>query len=70
MVGSWVRGKRVWFGGGERGKDLRGYGLVVGRGEKTYFAAPAQALLGGTFCWDDRPPKRSKVKGGTVKYMP
>ena len=36
---------------------------MVGRGEKTYFAAPAQALLGGTSCWDDRPPKRGKVEG-------
>ena len=41
--------KGVWFGGGERGKDL--------------FAAPAQALLGGTSCWDDRPPKRGKFEG-------
>ena len=37
---------------------------------KTYFAAPAQALLGGTSCWDDRPPKRGKVEGGTVRCMP
>ena len=22
LVGSWVRGKEVWFGGRERGKDL------------------------------------------------
>ena len=56
VVGSWVRG--------------RGYGLVVGRGEKTYFAAPAQALLGGTSYWDDRPPKRGKVEGRTVRCMP
>ena len=46
------------------------YSLVVGRGEKTYFTAPAQALLGGTSCWDDRPPNRGKVKGGTVRCMP
>ena len=32
------------------GSEVRGYGLMVGRGEKTYFAAPAQALLGGTSC--------------------
>ena len=45
--GSWVRGKR-------------GYGLAVGRGEKTYSRVLAQALLGEMFCWDDMPPKRSK----------
>ena len=43
---------------------------MVGRGEKTYFAVSAQALLGGTSCWDDRSPKRSKVEGGTVRCMP
>ena len=37
--------------------------MVVERREKTYFAAPVQALLGGTSCWDDRPPKRGKVEG-------
>ena len=47
-----------------------GYCLVVGKGEKTYFAAPTQALLGGTSCWDDRSPKRGKVEGGTVRCMP
>ena len=36
---------------------------MVGRREKIYFAAPAQALLGGTSCWDDRPPKRGKFEG-------
>ena len=54
----------------DHGLEVRGYGLVVGRGEKTYFAALAQALLGGTSCWDDRPPKRDKVEGGTVRCMP
>ena len=43
---------------------------MVGRGEKTYFAALAQALLGGTSYWDDKPPKRDKVEGGTVRCMP
>ena len=43
---------------------------MVGRGEKAYFATLAQALLGDTSCWDDRPPKRSKVEGGTVRCMP
>ena len=37
--------------------------MEVGRGEKIYFAATAQALLGGTSCWDDRPPKRGKFEG-------
>ena len=36
---------------------------MVGRGEKIYFAAPTQALLGGTSCWDDKPPKRGKFEG-------
>ena len=43
-----VRGKRAWFGGGERGK--------------TYSEVPAWALLGEVSCWDDIPPKRSKVE--------
>ena len=37
--------------------------MVVGRGENVYFVVPAQALLGGTSCWDDRPPKRGKFEG-------
>ena len=57
----------TWWG---HGLEVRGYGLVVGRREKTYFATPAQALLRGTSCWDDKPPKRCKVKGGTVRCMP
>ena len=57
----------TWWG---LGSEVRGYGLVVRRGENTYFAAPAQALLGGTSCWDDRPPKRGKVEGETVRCMP
>ena len=52
------------------GSEVRGYDLVVGRGEKTDFAAPAQALLGGTSYWDDRPLKKGKVEGGTVRCMP
>ena len=31
----------TWWG---HGSEVRRYGLVVGRGEETYFAAPAQAL--------------------------
>ena len=56
----------TWWG---YGSEVRGYDLVVRRGEETYFAAPAQTLLGGMSFWDDRPPKRSKVEGGTVRYM-
>ena len=37
--------------------------MVVERGEKIYFAAPAQAFLGGASYWDDRPPKRGKFEG-------
>ena len=44
----WVRRKRTWFGGGERGK--------------TYFEVPARALLGEVSYWDDIPPKRSKAE--------
>ena len=36
--------------------------MVVGRGEKVYFAVLAQALLGGTSCWDDKPPKIGKFE--------
>ena len=45
---SWVRGKRALFGGGERGK--------------TYSEISTQVLLGEVSCWDDIPPKRSKVE--------
>ena len=47
MVKSWVRGKRVWFGGGERGK--------------TYSEVPTQSLLREVSYWDDIPPKKSKA---------
>ena len=56
----------MWWG---HGSEVRGYVLVVGRLEKAYSATPAQALLGGMSYWDDRPPKRSKVEGGTVRCM-
>ena len=58
---------RTWWG---HGLEVKGYGLVVGRGEETYFTTPAQTLLGGMSCWDDKPPKRCKVEGGTVRCMP
>ena len=47
-VRSWVRDKRAWFGDGERGK--------------TYFEVPTWTLFGEVSCWNDIPPKRSKVK--------
>ena len=31
---------------------------MVGRGEKIYSRLLLKPLLGGTSCWDDRPPKR------------
>ena len=42
----WVRDKRAWSGGRERGK--------------TYSGVPAQALLGKMSCWNDIQSKRSK----------
>jgi len=51
VVRSWVRGKRAWFGGGERGN---------------YFGVPARALLGDTSCWDDIPPKGSRDELGPL----
>ena len=48
MVRSWVRGKRVWFGGGERGK--------------IYFEVPTLVLLREVSCWDDISPRRSKAE--------
>ena len=57
----------TWWG---HGSEIRGYGLVMGRGEETYFAVFAQALLGNTSCWDGKPSKRGKVERGTVRYMP
>ena len=32
------------------------------RERKTYYGILAQALLGEMSCWDDIPPKRSKVE--------
>ena len=57
----------TWWG---HGSEVRGYSLMVERREKTYFAAPIQALSKGTSCWDDRPPKRGKVEGRIVRCMP
>ena len=37
--------------------------MVVGRGEKIYSRPLLKSLLGGTSCWDDRPPKRGNLRG-------
>ena len=37
--------------------------MVVGRGEKIYSRLLLKPLLGGTSCWDDRPPKRGNLRG-------
>ena len=36
---------------------------MVGRGEKIYSRLLPKPLLGGTSCWDDRPPKRGNLIG-------
>ena len=35
---------------------------MVGRGEKIYSRLLLKSLLGGTSCWDDRPPKRGNLR--------
>ena len=47
--GSWVKGNR-------------GHGLAVGRGEKSIPRFLLKLLWGEMSCWDDVPPKRSKVE--------
>ena len=37
--------------------------MVVRRGEKIYSWLLPKPLLGGTSCWDDRPPKRGNLRG-------
>ena len=36
---------------------------MVGRGEKIYSRLLPKPLLGGTSCWDDRPPKIGNLRG-------
>ena len=36
---------------------------MVGRGEKIYLQLLPKPLLGGTSCWDNRPPKRGNLRG-------
>ena len=41
---------------------------MVGRGEKIYSRHLPKPLLGGTSCWDDRPPKRGNLRGNRWVY--
>ena len=54
---------RTWWGHGPEVRRKGGCGLVVGRGEKIYSRLLPKPLLGGTSCWDDRPPKRGNLRG-------
>ena len=54
---------RTWWGHGPEVRGKGGCGLVVGRGEKIYSRLLLKPLLGGTSCWDDRPPKRGNLRG-------
>ena len=54
---------RTWWGHGLEVRGKGGCGLVVGRGEKIYSRLLPKPLLGGTSCWDDRPPKRGNLRG-------
>ena len=54
---------RTWWGLETEVRGKWGCGLVVGRGEKIYSRLLLKPLLGGTSCWDDRPPKRGNLRG-------
>ena len=54
---------RTWWGHGPEVRRKGGCGLVVGRGEKIYSRLLLKPLLGCTSCWNDRPPKRSNLRG-------
>ena len=54
---------RTWWGHGPEVRGKGGCGLVVGRGEKIYSRLLLKPLLGGTSCWDDKPPKRGNLRG-------
>ena len=54
---------RTWWGHGPEVRGKGGRGLVLGRGEKIYSRLLPNPLLGGTSCWDDRPPKRGNLRG-------
>ena len=53
---------RTWWGHRPEVRGKGGCGLVVGRGEKIYSWLLLKSLLGGTSCWDDRPPKRGNLR--------
>ena len=54
---------RTWWGHGPEVRGKGWCGLVVGRGEKIYSRLLPKPLLGGTSCWDDRPPKIGNLRG-------
>ena len=54
---------RTWWGHRPEVRGKGRCGLVVGRGEKIYLWLLSKPLLGGTSCWDDRPPKRDNLRG-------
>ena len=54
---------RIWWGHGLEVRGKGGCGLVVGKGEKIYSWLLPKPLLGGTSCWDDKPPKRGNLRG-------
>ena len=54
---------RTWWGHGPEVRGKGRCGLVVGRGEQIYSRLLPKPLLGGTSCWDDRPPKRGNLRG-------
>ena len=53
---------RIWWGHGPEVRGKGECGLVVGRGDRIYFRPLLKPLLGGTSCWDDRPPKRGNLR--------
>ena len=59
---------RTWWGHGPEVRRKGGCGLVVGRGEKIYSRLLPKPLLGGTSCWDDRPPKRGNLRGNHLVH--
>ena len=59
---------RTWWGHGPKVRGKGGCGLVVERGEKIYSRLLPKPLLGGTSCWDDRPSKRSNLRGNRWVY--
>ena len=59
---------RTWWGHGPEVRGKGGCGLVVGRREKIYSWLLFKSLLGGTSCWDDRPPKRGNLRGNHLVH--